>query len=219
MAIMANKKHPAESINESFIGILVGDVELTLERVQAIDSQYNRRDLVRTTIAAIEGVTWVFRQNIQSVATDIDSIPPDVAAVFSETFYSVNEQGKITQQSRFVPLLAIIRLTANLAKQICPNLILDFSQNGWADLKQAIIIRNRITHPKNKRDLYITLAEIAVVRSGFVWLLSLTQDAMEAANAESAFHLHLLRTFTDLLIAGDKNALAEYQKALDDLED
>ena len=90
---------------------------------------------------------------------------------FAEKSYAVSDNGQIQEQIRFVSIPSMIRLTTQIAEQLDTELEIDFGVVGWADLKQAIKVRNRITHPKSISDLDISDTDIAIIQSGLLWFL------------------------------------------------
>lgn len=212
MTKVKNDSHSA--FRDTFFGILSHDVVICWERIEVADTQATRRDLIRTMFAAIEGYVWEYRAFVKSIVNDIGTIPPILELALTETSYSVNDQGKLEEHNRPIPVTSMIRLVTKLAEEHCPELKTDFSTTGWSNLKQTIKIRNRITHPKSASDLEVTPEDIAISQAGFFWLLALIADVMEATKNASANHLAALRSVFEKLISGDPQTLADYQAAL-----
>jgi hypothetical protein len=194
--------------------ILIQDVILSLERHDHQSTQANKRDLVRTIFAAIEGLIWMYRVEIRFHANVIDPLSPIQEIALAEKSYAVDERGEIKEQVRFIPIPAMIRLTTRIAEQICPELKIDFGALGWTDLKQAIKVRNRITHPKNTSDLNVSEADIAISQSGLFWFLDLFEKVLNALHSATTNYLADVRDLTKLLKSGDETALAQYRKVL-----
>lgn len=203
----------SEELSETFLGVLVADVIRALEREP--DTQSNRRDLLRASFAAIEGLVWFYRKHVEGVAKDIDEISPMTEMAFSELTYRVTESGIVEPQTRFITITAMIKFTTNVAQRLSPEREVDYGVKGWADLLAFITIRNRITHPKTLADLHISDDEIKVSQSAFFWLLKLVGEVMELTNKASARHLDALREITALLASGDEKALALYRMAIE----
>jgi hypothetical protein len=212
---MVNETNNLEKeVQESFLRILVEDVIISTERHDIDPTQANKRDLIRTIFAAIEGLSWSYREKVRSVANDIDPLSPIQKLALAEKTYSVDEQGKIQAQTRFISIPAMIRLTTRLVEQFCPALKVDFDVAGWADLKQAIKVRNRITHPKSLSDLDVSSADVAFSQSGLFWFLGLVGDVMAVMLSAQTEYLADFRHLTNLLASGDETALAEYRAVL-----
>ena len=193
-------------LSKSFDAILLQDVIDGLRRAQGYKSQGVKRDLIRTMFAAIEGSVWGFRQHVRSIAESVGELTTIMDMAFSESTYFVSETGKLEQQTRFISLTAMIRLTACVAQQISSDLQLDFGSKGWAEFQQAIAIRNRITHPKSIQDLEITDNDIALVTRSLFWLLEMIQHVMETTNLRAATYLKSARNLLAQLVSGDEVA-------------
>lgn len=202
-----------EELGETFLEVLVADVIRAMEREP--DSQSNRRDLMRASFAAIEGLVWVYRKHVEGVAKDIDEISPLTEMAFSELTYRVTESGIIQPQTRFVTITAMIKFVTNEAQKLSSELKVDFGVQGWADLLAFLAIRNRITHPKTLTELHISHDDLRVSQSAFVWLLKLIGDVMELTTRASANYLEALREISALLMSGDEKALALYRMAVE----
>ena len=213
------KPENPDSVRETFFGVLTQDVILSMKRQERSDTQATRRDLIRTMFAAIEGYVWKYREHVQSVISDIGTIPTLTELALSETSYVVTENGKVEAQTRFITLTSMIRLVSRLAEEHCPGLQVDFAPAGWSHLQKSIKIRNRITHPKTTSDLKITPQDIAITNAGFFWLLESITSVMESTNLAAARYLIDLKLFTDRLFSGDPQTIAEYQAAFRTLDD
>jgi hypothetical protein len=208
-----------ENIRETFLGMLLHDVILSLERMEQDDCQATRRDLIRTTFAAIEGVAQVYRDHVRSIADNLDLVDQMTAMALSEIGYFVSETGKLERQIRFIPLPSMIRLITRLAKQVCPQVKVDFSGADWQNFRLAIAIRNRITHPKTRTDLTVPTTDVKVVQGAFFWLLEVVSNVMSATNTEASRYLALLTEFGEKLISGDENAKALYEAVKRELDE
>lgn len=74
MAAELDDKNVQRAFREEFLGILMHDVLLAIQRRNLDDTQATRRDLIRTMFAAIEGASWEYREHVRSVATDLESL-------------------------------------------------------------------------------------------------------------------------------------------------
>ena len=163
--------------NDTFTHILVGDVVQSQARLSGDDSQFHRRDLIRATFAAIEGLHWRLKQNVLNNSRRILSAH-EYAAMMEES-YSVNKRGEVESMPRFVPLTASIRLIVSVVKKYQPNYSVDFGHRGWSNLNHAIEVRNRLVHPKAMADLTVLDCDITKAISGFHWMLALVIEILE----------------------------------------
>jgi hypothetical protein len=200
-----------EQMPESFISLLILDVVDSLARWKSEPSQTNGRDLIRTTFAAVEGTAWHYKEHITGVARDIDILAPEEEIALSETGYMVASDGGIQTQIRFVPLPALIRAISRIASRIDPSFQVDFGQVGWNQLRLAIGIRNRITHPKQSSDMLVSQIDVASAQAALHWLLETVTSGMGVANQAFQLHNKLLRQLISELEHGDPEAWREYR--------
>ena len=212
----SEKMTVSDSVRRGFVHILVGDVSSALERVESSDTDGHRREAVRTMFAAIEGLVWVYREHVRVVADDLGFVTPLLDLALQEKTYNVSDRGDLIELTRFIALPSMVRLSTGLAEKAFPPFKADFSHVGWSKLKKAIIVRNRLTHPKGVADLQIDQDELLTVRSGFYWLLALAIEMMDAAKTALADFNEQAHEILEALKAGDANALAEYRSAMAD---
>jgi hypothetical protein len=202
------------SRSAALIALLIDDVIAARRRLTAADTQTARRDVVRASLAAMEGDVWEMRQHIASALAGLEALTPMADLALREISYSVTTDGKIVEQPRGLPLPTAIRLAVSQAMLISPEIQVDFSEAGWFNLRQAVIIRNRITHPKLTDDLTITESDLHVVASGLSWILATANYVMASTNLALLRYNVAFRDLIDRLKAGDPDALAAYQAAL-----
>lgn len=201
----------------SFLEMLLTDVAKSIERHNSSGTQSDKRDLVRTTFAAIEGAAWVFREHVTQSAQDSYGLEADEIAVLRETTYQVSGDGVIRPQPKFIPLVNSIKLIARIATRIVPSKRIDFSGPGWNSVKKAIDIRNRITHPKDKKDLTLTNADVETGTGALFWLLQETSEVMEATNLAATDYLGEFRYLLEKLKAGDPEMHALYRSVQEEM--
>lgn len=199
-------------VQNQFLRILLDDVQRALDRTALTDTQSDRRNLLRTIISAAEGVSWTYRIHVLSVAQQFDAVTPQIEMAFAEASFSISGSGDIVEQTRYVPLTAMIRLITNVAQSFCPDAEVDFSDAGWQKLRIGIAARNRITHPKNDGDLILSDAEIEAAKTGFFWFLNASGNVMEKI-VEAYSHLVAgLKQLGQELSSGDPEALELYHR-------
>lgn len=210
-------KVPDEEISRpsAAIALLIEDVISARQRLTGSHPQTARRDVVRASLAAMEGMSWVAREHVRSALAELGQLTPIANLALRELSYSVSEKGKLAPQMRALPLRVAIRLMVEQAKIICPEIAVEFSQSGWSDLERSVDIRNRITHPKPDRDLAISDDDLATVESAVSWLMATVEYVMASTNLAQARFTKQLRENLELMAAGDPDALAEYQAILE----
>lgn len=200
----------ADYAKTSFAEMLVGDVLASMQRRSERDDQSSRRDLVRTSFAAIEGLAWVFREHVIEVAQSTYGLDEPEVRALSEVSYHVNDKGKISQQPKFIPLVSQIRLIARIAERISSNACIDFSGSDWDRLRNAVGIRNRITHPKTAADLELSGADADTCLAALFWFFTQASDAMERGNLAAKDYLGRFEDVLRKLRSGDPEVTALY---------
>jgi len=202
-----------------FVALLIEDIIAARQRLSLAGTQTARRDVVRTSLAAVEGMTWVAREHVRTALAALEHLSPMADLALREQSYAVTESGQLTQRPRGLPLLTTIRLVVSQAKIISPEIAVEFSASGWADLRQSIDVRNRITHPKPEQELTVSDHDLAAVASGVSWLVATLDYVMASTNLALTRYNDHLRETVQRLAAGDSEALAEYHAALRQAED
>lgn len=198
---------------------MVSDVVMALSNWQSDQSPINSRNLVRTTFAAVEGLSWQYKEHIIEIAREVGALSPDEEAALSEVTYQISSRGKINKQPRYIPMMTMLRLVTRIAEKLDSKLAIDFQGKGWLQLNEAIKIRNRITHPKSFSDMEIKRVDIATCIGGFEWLLDAITQGMQAANSAHRSHLTDVRQIVAKLQQGDPSVWAEYKAAKANLAD
>lgn len=198
----------------ALIRLLIEDVLAARKRVEAADTQTARRDTVRASLAAMEGMIWLAREHVRSVLATFEQLTPIADLALQEQVYTITDTGDLLIQSRSVPLPTAVRFLFQQARLIDPVIAAELSHAGWAHFKQAISIRNRITHPKPESDMHVSNGDLSTVASGLSWLTATIDYLMAATNLALVHRSEMLAELVDRLKAGDPEAIAEYNAAL-----
>jgi hypothetical protein len=136
------------------------------------DYEFNARQLVRAVFAYIEGVTFsvkassVWRCMIEGI-----EITPQEGYFSVDREYELNDRGEVVEVAAKISLARNIRFAISLNRKAHRvGTPFDASVEWWACLKEAIRIRDRLTHPKLPGDLDISGSDIVKVleaRDGF----------------------------------------------------
>ena len=207
------------STSGSFYTTLFHDVLDAIKLVEINETQSSKRALIRAMFAGIDGALWVYKEDVRAIAIETLNIQPVEDLALSEFDYSVSDNGIVKTKRRFMPMTASLKLICRLAKRIVPELRFDFTEQGWSDLKQAAMIRNRVTHPKNAMDMEVSDEDLTTSWSGFFWLLKLGEQLMEATKQASEQFVSQVRQTLNELKNGDAKTLAYYEAAMKSLED
>jgi hypothetical protein len=183
-----------ELTRDSFTHVLVGDVKAAEKRRRDTDNQTHRRELVRAVFAAIEGLHWQLKNDVlRQGSSELSHL--EYAAMLEES-YSVDERGNVNAFPRYLPLTTAIRLVVNVVRRYRPAYQVDFNHAGWANLKTAVEVRNRLVHPKQLEDLNVSADEVRKTLSGFQWILALVIEILRETNKDLR-ETYLARTGKD----------------------
>lgn len=200
--------------DDSFFLILFRDVGTALARNANEDNQATRRDLTRTAFAAIEGLVWIFREAVVTVAEETNGLEDGEKEILQERQLSVSEQGKISVQARFLGLIPTVRLIARIASRISGAEYFDFGASEWDGFRKAIAIRNRITHPKSAADLHLSKADVDQVISALFWFLETHSGVLAATLHTQKAFLGDIKDVLDNLKLGDPVTTELYKQIL-----
>jgi hypothetical protein len=171
----------ADEVQESLTRVLIADVTSARNRFLAdTENQTTRRDLIRTTFAAMEGLHWQLRQDVLKSDERLLNLSGHERAALAEETYSVTTQGQLKVVSKNMPLTTGIRLLVRLVSRANPEFTIDFNHRGWSDLHAATEVRNRVVHPKALDDLEVSDKEVKQTMTAFHWLLALVIEALRA---------------------------------------
>ncbi len=202
----------------TLVGALFLDVQDALDRQQAADTPTNRRGLLRALIAAVEGLAWLYREHVKEIAETMGLLSDAERGALSEISYFVGDDGRVSEQRRFISTTAMIRLTSRIAAKCALADQPDFGVEGWVSLKKTIGIRNRITHPKAEDDLSVSSEDVQQAKSAFYWFAELMVSEMARATDTLRGYVDGFREVLQLLKAGDEAALALYRRLQDEEE-
>lgn len=136
------------------------------------DYEYKARQFIRTVFAYIEATTFSVKASsaIRCMDSDID-ITPQERYFAIDTEFELNERGEVVETVAKISLarnirfaLALNRKAHNVAEPF------DASVEWWSCLKDAIKIRDRLTHPKWPGDLDVSgddILKVVKAMSGF----------------------------------------------------
>jgi hypothetical protein len=167
------------------VGLLDQDIALAQRRLDDEDTQPNRRQLVRAEITSLEVLLDFFRMDTAEVilararagaSLNVHELTPlmDEAA-------QIGSDGRPNLLPQRIPLkniLAFVVRTHAEHKGLGSTSFL--SDNGWAELRKAIRVRHRLTHPKSPDDLDVSVEDLKAVRTGVSWFNRTVRDLVNA---------------------------------------
>ena len=203
---------------ETLVRSIIGDAAAAIHRADEAKTGESRRSAIRTISAAIEGMVWDYRGHVIWAATEIDVMTEADQQALLETVQTIDAQGDLRSQPRFIPTLSLLRFLARLAQRVTSDGSIAFGDNHWNMLGETIQIRNRITHPKHASDVIVTGLDVDRAFAAFNWLceqIIQSRDALvRAMNDHTAEFWYVLSKLRD----EDPFYMAEYRRIQASLE-
>ena len=126
------------------------------------DYEYHARQLIRAIFAYIEAVTFSVKAWSAGYCLDHDmEITPQERYFATDTEYELNEKGEVVEAVAKISLARNIRFAIAMNRKAHGiTQPFDASVEWWSCLKQAIKVRDRLTHPKMPGDLDVSGEDI-----------------------------------------------------------
>ncbi len=145
--------------------------------------QFWGRALARSMFSSIEGILFLMKQKVITVAQDLGVQFNHVEIEF------LNEvETKLNDNSDVRTSKAKISSTNNLtgtfkffSKAACSTFKLDRGDEGWMAFTEASTIRDRITHPKCVADMHFTMDDLHALQKAHAWFSKSVSDCLGAA--------------------------------------
>lgn len=169
------------------LDVLASDVQHAAALSEWRDTQFSRRAYVRAAFALIEG-------NLNLMAGLIDrarergeiQLTKGEGELLRQERREATEEGIEIVRVKFVPisdrLTPVLGLFGRLFGQVFAA---DKSDRGWAAFREALGLRNRITHPKTAECFNVSGQEIATVEEARSWFASEVERLLESCFNEA----------------------------------
>jgi hypothetical protein len=181
--------------------VLQDDVKRAEAALAQHDSQYARRQVVRTSVAKSEGLTSALKQIAAHTATDEFSTAE--RALLAEEAFVLDEKGVPKTSQQFLKLATNIQFAFRAYAKVCRvRFAIPTSKSEWRDFLASIKVRNRITHPRAVHDLSVTKDEVSAATRATSWLdqqwFALQELTIERIAYESGMSAVEMRSFRAL---------------------
>lgn len=154
-------------------------------------SQIERRLMVRTAFAFIEGMTYSLK--VLALTYKHSNQPLTIAEQLyaQEQEPTINQHGVASLRKAKITTLVNIKFAfALLNKAIGGDFILDISGLGWQSVQKAIKVRDRLMHPKQASCVYVSDEEAQAAVISYLWFdqqfFALLTDMSRRATASRA---------------------------------
>jgi len=137
---------------------LQADLYEAQELHKASDNQFSRRVLVRAFFAFIEGLAYNLRQVTLASCKELPNVSLGELFLLREQMYEIDEKGKMkSPREKFLAtgsgfLFSLRMYPKAHGGQYNPQL----GDGGWEAFKNALLLRDSITHPKSAEKLEIS---------------------------------------------------------------
>jgi hypothetical protein len=178
----AERKAEVEAFLEHISGTYLDDVHEARRRLDASSLQFDRRAYIRAVSASVEGLIFEFKQ-VALVAHEagVVTLAPEEVAILREETYDLAENGRPVIRKKLSSLLPTLRFVIplfgrTLGVQYEPAV----DGAGWQAFRQAVEIRNRVTHPRSLEDGQVSEADLEVVHQANQWYEDVLKGLFEA---------------------------------------
>jgi hypothetical protein len=186
-----NRKLAVKELKETF-AVLNADVEEIKRTAGESLTAFDVRSMIRTFSALMEGLLYQMRQVALHSDAHNEIYSTQELMILRGESLRLNNKGKIEVQPSYEGALNMLLFTFNQFPKIHGA---KFSANtgvhGWGSMRELVGIRNRITHPKSKKDLELSESEWEEVIQGMDWFHNTVRDMFKACDeADEYIRLH-----------------------------
>nr|WP_315494667.1 hypothetical protein [uncultured Rhodoferax sp.] len=183
------RKEAVEELKRVY-AVLSADVSEARAATLRSPTEFNKRTLVRTCAALVEGLSYQLRQVTLATLQDTDFLAAGDLAILRETRYQLTRQGDVEERDNFQSTLSMLLFTLRIyAKNHGAAYSPATSDNGWNCLRKAFDLRDRLMHPKSLQDLLVTDAAGADFTAGIKWWDDSVGQLLAACDAADAAFL------------------------------
>ncbi|MDH5446646.1 MAG: hypothetical protein OEY52_13925 [Gammaproteobacteria bacterium] len=126
------------------------------------ETDFDARQLIRSTFAYIEGAMFVLKVEASFNAEEkgVELTDQQQQFIFERSF-SLNNKGDICENNAKISLTKNIKFAFSVFSEANEvDNILDTKSDWWSKLKSSIKVRDRLTHPRYHADLDVTPKEV-----------------------------------------------------------
>jgi uncharacterized protein YigA (DUF484 family) len=148
-------------------------------------TESGERSFVRAAFAMIEGSVF----NLKQIALALSKhgkgrFSQAELVMLEEVSYDLDDKGATKSQVKFIPLAKNIKFAfSSAARAFGVAYELKVDDAGWNGFKDALVIRNRITHPKSIDDLKLSEKEVQTVVDAAEWFLRVQRELIQTMMA------------------------------------
>jgi hypothetical protein len=155
-----------------------------------LDTQFHRRNYVRAHFAFLDGFSFSLRQSaLKRLGLDaLERTETNVAkmSLLYEQSPTLTDTGKVQLQPLRVSFLSHLAFTLRLYAEEAKINTDFFGDDRWNDLRQAVRLRHRLTHPKDESDLTVTDEDLNTVAEANKWIANVLRKLADGLEANGA---------------------------------
>ncbi len=156
------------------------DAVLAEKNIDTSDTPYNRRAMVRALFAMIEGTIFILKQMALATAAHQNILNTGELLLLEEKIPEITSKGECRMQTKYINLKDNLTFVSHVIKRLHGfTLQLGKDATHWEQFEKTIKVRNRITHPKDPNDLWVSDEDLKNIRAVSSWFFELLVDAME----------------------------------------
>lgn len=165
------EKAASERFNQLF-SELCHDADEALKIAKDTGNALSRRAAFRTVFAAIEGITYLLKDQVlvlfpyrRKYYTDAE------VALLREETYQLDMNGKAVIRPRFLPMEENFKFALEMYIRGTPvPLEMNLNSDGWAAFKASLKIRHRVTHPRIPEDMKVSESDLSQLELAYRWV-------------------------------------------------
>lgn len=155
---------------------LTADIFATHEELRKVDPALSRRLMVTQIFVQMAVLASLVRSVINAHydggKDDVAELDPSDILVSHGEDYRIDEDGNAAFSEKKISTLPHVLYTLRFAARVQRRAFDPKCEAHWADVKPALRIRNRVTHPKSPEDLDVTDDELTVAMNSLLWFIS-----------------------------------------------
>ncbi|HEX8195848.1 MAG TPA: hypothetical protein VF571_06555 [Pyrinomonadaceae bacterium] len=135
--------------------------------------QFWRRSFVRSLFAAIEGLTFQYKQLAKEIAkyNRVEFSSSEIALLNDES-YVLNNKGEASVQEAKLKTVENMLFSLFMLAKSCKREFAINKGTEWDAFLKTRKIRDRITHPKKLEHVRITIKEVSTIRTAVIWIVN-----------------------------------------------
>lgn len=121
----------------------------------------------------------MLKEDLLEIGNVLNELTAAEQLALADVRYHVNERGIVSEYHNNISMAATVKLCIRMGSKIYGEWNVDLNAIGFTSIKIVSEARNRITHPKELRQMDISDDEKAACISALNWVMDLLVEQME----------------------------------------